>query len=580
MGLLGTLGVGFCFLAIVSESNSAAVFNGGSSASSGNSRQLSSANDLLPVPVAFADASRKPPQRRLAEELTPEGDVCAFYKSGFGGEKDEVKWGSLGLCTIPEGYKWARRACARCRDCLSEVNLCEAPPRLLIHQYLNHLDKEDWRGNLLSLKAYLMTQDLRNTELILWSDDPDSIVNNDTRPFFEGFASNIKVRKFDYAAEVKGTVLEGDAYFGSEAAIKASVPEGKMASYSDLVRYILLHNYGGLWIDGDTVLMQDVYGVTVKVGYQFAMRWMNAHVFYVKRQSPLSKRILAITKTMPLNHPNFEQEIVEKICKPAGYFVVVDFDNFTDIWAFCVLRLVIHNDNTGAPDNILYDQPLGWWDAHWPGSHSAEGCYTNDNAVSDSHFEDYVGKSMALHTRYPGHNGHQPVPNSPLGRVKDIIDAFFAACSHTACMPEQAMPLLAYWHADSDTKPYPLPKNPFGSSVPKLAPGEDRGAGGSAEGNSSIGNTAALESGSGNEKGWERVGPVVDPSLQEDDFPETIGASSEASEAVARVGTGLLNESVNAQGRSESRDDLFKPVQQRHRVQHHKNKWTWGHKNK
>lgn len=55
------------------------------------------------------------------------------------------------------------------------------------------------------------------------------------------------MRKFDYAAEVKGTVLEGDAYWGSEATVKASVPEGKMASYSDLVRYILLHNYGGLW---------------------------------------------------------------------------------------------------------------------------------------------------------------------------------------------------------------------------------------------------------------------------------------------------------------------------------------------
>lgn len=93
----------------------------------------------------------------------------------------------------------------------------------------------------------MILQDLRNTELILWADDPDSIVNNNTRPFFEGFASNIRVHKFDYAAEVQGTVLEGDPYWGSEAAIRASVPEGKLASYSDLVRYILLHNHGGLW---------------------------------------------------------------------------------------------------------------------------------------------------------------------------------------------------------------------------------------------------------------------------------------------------------------------------------------------
>ena len=39
---------------------------------------------------------------------------------------------------------------------------------------------------------------------------------------------------------------------------------------------------------------------------------MNAHVFYIKKHSPLSKRILATTKTMPLNHPNFVEEIVEK----------------------------------------------------------------------------------------------------------------------------------------------------------------------------------------------------------------------------------------------------------------------------
>ena len=38
---------------------------------------------------------------------------------------------------------------------------------------------------------------------------------------------------------------------------------------------------GGLaWcrIDGDAVLMRDVYPVTVLVGYQFSMRWMNAHI--------------------------------------------------------------------------------------------------------------------------------------------------------------------------------------------------------------------------------------------------------------------------------------------------------------
>jgi len=88
---------------------------------------------------------------------------------------------------------------------------------------------------------------LRKTELILWADDPATIVNNDTHPFFRAFASNIRVHRFNYSGEITGTPLDGDPYFGSEAAIKASVPKEKPASFSDLVRYILLHNYGGLW---------------------------------------------------------------------------------------------------------------------------------------------------------------------------------------------------------------------------------------------------------------------------------------------------------------------------------------------
>ena len=56
------------------------------------------------------------------------------------------------------------------------------------------------------------------------------------------------------------------------------------------------------------------------------------------------------------------------MCKQNGYFPVVDQENFTDLWAFCVLRLAIRHNNSGDPDNILYDQPLGWWDSDWPGA--------------------------------------------------------------------------------------------------------------------------------------------------------------------------------------------------------------------
>ena len=61
------------------------------------------------------------------------------------------------------------------------------------------------------------------------------------------------------------------------------------------------------------MLMRDVYPVTVLVGYQFSMRWMNAHIFYVKQASPLAKRILEITSTMPLNHLDFQASIIDRV---------------------------------------------------------------------------------------------------------------------------------------------------------------------------------------------------------------------------------------------------------------------------
>ena len=98
------------------------------------------------------------------------------------------------------------------------------------------------------MHVWVPSQDLSRTRLILWADNPATIVNSDTRPFFTAFSENIIVRRFDYAAEVVGTPLGGHAYFGSAAAIKASLPaERGMAVFSDLVRYLLLHKYGGLW---------------------------------------------------------------------------------------------------------------------------------------------------------------------------------------------------------------------------------------------------------------------------------------------------------------------------------------------
>ena len=45
-----------------------------------------------------------------------------------------------------------------CYSCLTGKNVCTDPPKILYHQYLDRVHPQNWEGNLLSMKAYLMTQ--------------------------------------------------------------------------------------------------------------------------------------------------------------------------------------------------------------------------------------------------------------------------------------------------------------------------------------------------------------------------------------------------------------------------------------
>eukprot|EP00878_Enallax_costatus_P018899 GHUV01019922.1.p1 GENE.GHUV01019922.1~~GHUV01019922.1.p1 ORF type:complete len:143 (+),score=14.09 GHUV01019922.1:188-616(+) len=134
-------------------------------------------------------------------------------------------------------------------------------------------------------------------------------------------------------------------------------------SYSDVVRIMLLHKYGGLWMGNDVVLYNDVTHL-LATSYQFVMRWMNLHIMYMAANFTLTRRAMELAKTMPLNHPNFMEEIIDKRCKPHRYYQLVAANyRHTDIYNSCLHRLLLRFNNTGLPpEATLYDLPLGWWD--------------------------------------------------------------------------------------------------------------------------------------------------------------------------------------------------------------------------
>lgn len=130
--------------------------------------------------------------------------------------------------------------------------------------YLSYLDPSNWSGNLVAIKAYLLTQNLLKTQLWLWTDSIDTIVNDDTRSFFHTFSDVVTVKTFSWNEEIEGTPLAGHAYFSNYTQLRTDF-EDFLAGYGDLVRHVLLYNYGGLWIDTDVVLLQDVYPITMQV---------------------------------------------------------------------------------------------------------------------------------------------------------------------------------------------------------------------------------------------------------------------------------------------------------------------------
>lgn len=86
-------------------------------------------------------------------------------------------------------------------------------------------------------------QNLRYAKLHLWVGNYSNVYNANTKPFFNEFKQYIEIRQFDYKSEVVGTPFAGDPFFGNSSSVRKHIPA--LGAYSDIVRLLLLHNYGG-----------------------------------------------------------------------------------------------------------------------------------------------------------------------------------------------------------------------------------------------------------------------------------------------------------------------------------------------
>jgi hypothetical protein len=228
------------------------------------------------------------------------------------------------------------------------------------------------------LRAWMLTQDLRRSRFALWTSDfmASKRHNGSAVPaWMEQFAPYISVRLFNYTDEVSKTPLSLSRHFASWDIFK-TVMQDYIPLQSDLVRNVLLYNYGGLWLDSDSVPLRDLWNITAGLGLQFMPKFhnfiSNNHIIYVAcPHSPLSRRRLENIALFPLAHPQawprepsaggtgwiFNDALSESV--RAGQ--ALEYNLSRDAEEVDVRHLPIH-----AWADVEFPFPITWFDNWWP----------------------------------------------------------------------------------------------------------------------------------------------------------------------------------------------------------------------
>jgi hypothetical protein len=113
-----------------------------------------------------------------------------------------------------------------------------------------------------------------------WWPDEAPAHDQDSRPMHQLFGmpvDRVRVRFFDYQEEVAKSPLGNCEAYRTPQTVEEYNHKGP-TFLSDVIRYILLHNYGGFYLDGDTVAIQSLEPLV-----QLGLSFIPAHPYIPKR---------------------------------------------------------------------------------------------------------------------------------------------------------------------------------------------------------------------------------------------------------------------------------------------------------
>lgn len=176
-------------------------------------------------------------------------------------------------------------------DCLAHMRRRPLPPPpgpWRAHLY--------WRGpfgrkQAFAIKSFLATQRRGEARLWLWLDAGSGFTRHEQNAWLRPLLPLIDVRPFDAAAETAGTPLDSRALYHALNNVHRS----------NLVRLAVLHRYGGVYADMDTMFLRDFGALLAdpQIGRAFAYRWSahmpcaNSAVMALEAGSRLGERLLA-----------------------------------------------------------------------------------------------------------------------------------------------------------------------------------------------------------------------------------------------------------------------------------------------
>jgi hypothetical protein len=152
------------------------------------------------------------------------------------------------------------------------------------------------RKQALPVKSFFATQDLSACSLVLWSDEDLS-----QNMWLQPFAPHISFRRYDAAAQARGTPLERRPELYCQR-------DGRVWRDGDLFRALVLHNHGGVYVDMDVVLLRSLGALLDR---EFIYQWddfddqYNGALMRVARGSRFASELLLGILEIPPGKSNW-----------------------------------------------------------------------------------------------------------------------------------------------------------------------------------------------------------------------------------------------------------------------------------